>query len=427
MPPIPELAFIAVIAAFWRQSILVLDRIRGVFVHRTTLRGQIARSVADFLLSEARVIRWGDALIESTTAWVRPENRVREVAYDTAPGKPLLAIWNGRPVVFRRPMDGSTGNGDATPSHDQNLILMNLRGFFDITALTRAALDWTALRATTGSRFRVVHISGSQERKESLRESGTLAPSVHHGEILPGTRFLHWDESEIGPPKPKAPFDAYALGDIAAQARQDFQRWCQLKDWYLDRGIPWRRGHLLYGPPGTGKTALVRALAQEADMPVFAFDLSSMENLEFSYRWRDMQESAPCIALIEDIDGVFHGRENVLAKNNTMRESLTFDCLLNAVGGIETADGVFIVVTTNRPELLDEALGRPTDDGGTTRPGRLDRAFCLPLPDVAQRRAIIARIVGDVDESFGLHVTDGMTAAQVTEWAVSTALSQKWN
>lgn len=126
-----------------------------------------------------------------------------------------------------------------------------------------------------------------------------------------------------------------------------------------------------------------------------------------------------------DIDGVFHGRENVLAKVNTMRDSLTFDCLLNAIGGIETADGTFIVVTTNRPDLLDDALGRPDEVTGTTRPGRLDRAFRLPFPNEEQRSSILRRILGRCGDD-DIAITEGMSAAQVTEWAVSMALQGVW-
>lgn len=294
--------------------------------------------------------------------------------------------------------------------------------------LTAEALEWHVLKDTTGQRYRVRHVAGRSNKGMSKGEASggaTVAPPEPRASPHIGRNYLHWDEDDIGAPKAKEPFAAYSLGEVAGAAREDFRRWLGLKDWYEARGIPWRRGHLLYGPPGTGKTALVRALAQEADMPVFSYDLSSLDNEEFRRYWMDMQESAPCIALLEDIDGVFHGRENVLSQSNTSRESLTFDCLLNALGGIETADGVFVVVTTNRPETLDEALGRPTEDGKTTRPGRLDRAYCLPLPSPAQRESIIRRIAGEVTPQC-LQRTEEMTAAQVTEWAMNLALAQLW-
>jgi hypothetical protein len=421
----PELAMLAVIAAAWRQVRGLFDRVRGLFVQQTTLQGGVARAVSDYLFAEAYVVRAGDALVESASLWVRPLDRMREVAIEAAPAKPVVAFWRRRPVVFRRSTNSNGPGTDMTPSHDHILFVLHVRGTMDISEMIRAALDWSSDRETKGQRYRVRHIGGKSRSEKSGRTEMDSAPSHVGIDVRPGMRFLHWKEEEIGSPQSAEPFTAYALGSCAAAARDDFRRWCGLKSWYLDRGIPWRRGHLLYGPPGTGKTALVRALAQEADMPVFSYDLSSLANDEFRYEWRQMQESAPCIALIEDIDGVFNGRTNVLSHSNTTKESITFDCLLNALGGIETADGVFVVVTTNRPETLDDALGRPTDDGSTTRPGRLDRAFCLPLPDQEQCRSILLRITGEASPD-DLAATKDMTAAQVTEWAVSKALAAQW-
>lgn len=236
--------------------------------------------------------------------------------------------------------------------------------------------------------------------------------------------YLHWQEDEIGAPLPADPFSALSLCDVGHAAVQDFRRWLSLKEWYQERGIPWRRGHLYYGPPGTGKTSLARAIAQSADMPVFAYDLSTLDNIQFSEAWQNMREATPCIALIEDIDGTFHDRDNVLKSDK--RDTLTFDCFLNALGGIETCDGVFLVITTNKPELLADALGSPDlEGGGTSRPGRLDAAYCLKLPAVEQRRQIITRICDEYPEELILE-SEGQSAAKVTELAIVTALNKMW-
>lgn len=423
MTDLTSFAFLATLAAFWTQFQGLLDRFRGIFIQRDSLNGSIALAVADYLFSQARVIRWGDSMIRSESAWVRPAERVMEVAYEATPTKPVLAFWRGRPLLFHTPNHTSSAPG--VPDRADFITLTSLRGCLDLTALTKAALDWQCLRETTGRRYRVRHIGGQDSRTSPTQIS---PPAVAHGSsggLRPGSRLLHWSADDIGSPRAANPFESYALSPEAAAAREDFQRWCKLKKWYLERGIPWRRGHLLYGPPGTGKTALVRALAQEADFPVFAFDLSTLSNEEFRREWMEMQESAPCIALIEDIDGVFHGRENVLTQRDHAKSSLTFDCLLNALGGIQTADGVFVVITTNKPETLDEALGKPDELGSTSRPGRLDRAFCLPAPDASARSSIIERITGTCTPA-DLTDTGDMTAAQVTEWAITRALETTW-
>lgn len=424
MTDLTSFAFFATIAALWSQIRGVIDRVRGLFIQQTVLIGGVASAVTDYLFSNSTIYKIGDAMIRSESAWVRPRERVMEVAYEAPPTKPVLSLWKRRPVIFLSPQSPNGTPGQ--PDRADCVTLLTLRGTINIAALTRAALEWQSNRETTGHRYRVRHIGG--KGAPDSRGSNSLSPptqAVRPESMRPGTRYLHWQDQDIGSPKPPNPFDSYALSPEASEARKDFRRWCQLKQWYLDRGIPWRRGHLYYGPPGTGKTALVRALAQEADMPVYAYDLSTLSNDEFRYTWMEMQESAPCIALIEDIDGVFHGRENVLANLEGMRASLTFDCLLNALGGIQTADGIFVVITTNKPETLDDALGRPDDNGTMSRPGRLDRSFCLPAPGDAARASIIKRICNTVTK-HDLVCTAEMTAAQVTEWAISKALKDTW-
>ena len=72
------------------------------------------------------------------------------------------------------------------------------------------------------------------------------------------------------------------------------------------------------------------------------------------------------ILLIEDIDKVFAGRENVSDKAN-----ITFSALLNCLDGAFYKHGLITIITTNHIEKLDEAL---------LRTGRIDNKIEIPLP-----------------------------------------------
>jgi len=429
MYDIPSIAFIATIAAFWGQIRGIIDRIKSIFIIRFTLHGEVAESVANYIWRNGKVLQWGDRYIRSASAWVRPLERMAEVAFEHAPIQPLLAWVDGRPVSFVCPREnGFGGKEQAIPQNFNVLTISSLRWCLDIKKLTKSAIDATLARQTTGgNRYRVRRVSGRRNSgyaEKSIDQGATAPAPISSNQITPDMRLLHWFEQDIGSPQPDQPFAAVALCHQQTLCVSDFRRWLSLKKWYSQRGIPWRRGHLYYGPPGTGKTTIARALAQESDMPVFAYDLSTLDNEQFCEAWQEMQHHTPCMALIEDIDGCFHGRKNILA--NDKRDTLTFDCLLNALGGIQTCDGVFIVITTNKPELLDDALGKPSGQGsGTTRPGRIDAGFCFQAPAIEQRAHILQRIMGSSDE-IHIAASEGMTAAQVTEYAIEKALQETW-
>src|SRR5262245_25038050 len=190
----------------------------------------------------------------------------------------------------------------------------------------------------------------------------------------------------------------------------EIELWRTSRDWYTDKGISWKRGWLLYGPPGTGKTALARAFAEDLNMPIYVFNLAEMSNAELMKTWGEMQVNVPCIALMEDIDNVFHGRENVVRRSGLMplmlptpkKEGddtprnpfapLTFDCRFNCLDGVERSDGIFTIVTTNDISKVDPALGQPRKlpDGTvefiSTRPGRIDKAVELSFMERGDKK-----------------------------------------
>lgn len=189
----------------------------------------------------------------------------------------------------------------------------------------------------------------------------------------------------------------------------------KLYHYHRERSIPWRRGVGLYGLPGTGKTSLVRAIGEDLDLPVYSYDIRTLRNSELIEEWHTMLSNTPCIALIEDIDAVFHGRDNI-----AQRACLSFDCLLNCIDGIRRSDGVLLAVTTNNVKHIDPALSRP---------GRLDYMLEMGVLDKWLAEPIIQRILGDYPHLLesARDQCHGKTGADVQKICGQIALQEYWS
>jgi len=132
----------------------------------------------------------------------------------------------------------------------------------------------------------------------------------------------------------------------------DVDNFIRSEDWYVNHGIPYRRGYLFYGPPGTGKTSIIKAIAGKYKMNVYILNMSSkMTEVQFvAMLSRVPRRSA---VLFEDIDGMFDGRER------TGADSVSFKAFINGIDGIGSPEGTLLFMTTNHVEKLDPALIRP--------------------------------------------------------------------
>lgn len=193
--------------------------------------------------------------------------------------------------------------------------------------------------------------------------------------------------------------------------------------WYANRGIPLRRGYLFYGPPGTGKTSLSFALAG-----VFGLDIFVISLLEPTLTEEDLGtlfNSLPrrCVVLLEDIDtaGLSRADEGLDAAPSESKDNdnangdkeekskktskddwkvsdlaralkkeakddkkgISLSGLLNAIDGVASQEGRILVMTTNKPESLDEAL---------IRPGRVDLQVGFTNATPAQATELFQRM-----------------------------------
>ena len=181
------------------------------------------------------------------------------------------------------------------------------------------------------------------------------------------------------------------------------------RDWYDSKGIPHTLGIVMYGEPGCGKTSTIKAIANETKRHIFNIQLSEIKSKE---TLKDLFYNDQVVVLhegkretlniplkqrlyvIEDIDAM----DSVVLKRNAQEtnedkerkikvqaevehlkqtqgeamakamlhgkqsddsDKLDLATLLNVLDGVRETPGRVIILSTNYPERLDEALVRP--------------------------------------------------------------------
>jgi hypothetical protein len=138
-----------------------------------------------------------------------------------------------------------------------------------------------------------------------------------------------------------------------------------------------KRGMLLHGPPGTGKTLTIMYLAGAMrDRTVL---LLTGRGLGLIGRTCAMARALePSIVILEDVDLIAEERTK---GGSGCATPLLFE-LLNEMDGLAEYTDILFLLTTNRPDLLEPALA--------SRPGRVDQAIEIPVPDENCRRRLFA-------------------------------------
>lgn len=228
--------------------------------------------------------------------------------------------------------------------------------------------------------------------------------SIEGKTVVYTLRNMQW--MPLGDAKRKRPFNSVVLEEgVAEMIKNDVSEFLNARTWYLDRGIPYRRGYLLYGPPGTGKTSFVQALAGELDFNIAMLSLSQRGLTDDLLNQLLLNLPPRTFVLLEDADAAFNNRRQ-RDEDGFSGATVTFSGLLNALDGVASAEERIAFMTTNHIERLDDALIRPGRVDMTIRLGEAtkwqmeqmwDRFYAPQDPD-GSKRALFAQRV----EQYGL-------------------------
>ncbi|KAK6462515.1 hypothetical protein DFJ63DRAFT_319338 [Scheffersomyces coipomensis] len=157
---------------------------------------------------------------------------------------------------------------------------------------------------------------------------------------------------------------------------------------YQNFGITPPRGVLFHGPPGTGKTLMARALAASCSTAERKITFFMRKGADCLSKWvgeaerqlrllfEEAKNQQPAIIFFDEIDGLAPVRSS---KQEQIHASIV-STLLALMDGMDNRGQVIVIGATNRPDSIDPALRRP---------GRFDREFYFPLPDINARKEIL--------------------------------------
>ncbi|RSL58675.1 hypothetical protein CEP51_014041 [Fusarium floridanum] len=199
----------------------------------------------------------------------------------------------------------------------------------------------------------------------------------------------------------------------------------ETRRWYSEHSMSYKQGYLLHGPPGTGKSSFSLSIAGELGMDIYVVSIPSTNDQMLKGLFAGLPDR--CVVLLEDIDaaGATCSRDSGPEDSDSdtdsrsRRRGVTLSGLLNVLDGVASQEDRVLIMTTNHPKKLDEAL---------TRPGRVDFKVEFQLADRGIAREIYRFMFGqlgrDVTEHGQPEGCDGEVERQAKEFAAMVPESE---